>query len=421
MGVEIPPGLRGFDSYEVTLGDELRGERASRGKSLLDVQRELRIKADYIAAIESSNASAFPHAGFAAGYVRAYARYLRLDEETIYRRFCAESGFGGVAPTEELQPRAARREEPEPPLRAAAPAAGLRHAASRHAAADRAVSGPRFAPRGGGAREAAVALRGLGSVAALGLVVAALGYGGWSLLKDIQRLGFAPIPTAPEVLVVAPDFAAPAEAAPAAAEAAAPDPARATLAALYAAQEAPPALAPRDGPISSIDPRRAGIYATPEAPEEAPAAAASDTSAPLDETALLAEAAVPGAVPEAGPSAAEIRGIDVLALEEAWVRIRDGERRVLFTGILGAGERFSLPADAAEPELRAGNAGAVYILLDGAAYGPLGSGPEVARSVALKAEAVRAAYPRAAGVAAEIPARTSAAAPAEGDVALRAD
>ena len=33
--------LRGFDDYEVSLGDVMRGERATKGKSLLDVQREL--------------------------------------------------------------------------------------------------------------------------------------------------------------------------------------------------------------------------------------------------------------------------------------------------------------------------------------------------------------------------------------------
>ncbi|MEX2520511.1 MAG: helix-turn-helix domain-containing protein, partial [Paracoccaceae bacterium] len=108
MGSEYHPELRGFDSYELKLGDELRGERASLGKSLLDVQRDLKIRADYIAAIEDANAAAFPFAGFAAGYVRAYARYLGLDGDDIYRRFCAESGFVGVSPTNAMTPRQQR-------------------------------------------------------------------------------------------------------------------------------------------------------------------------------------------------------------------------------------------------------------------------------------------------------------------------
>ena len=45
---------KGFDDFEVRLGDVMRGERATLGRSLLDVQRELKIKATYIAAIETA-------------------------------------------------------------------------------------------------------------------------------------------------------------------------------------------------------------------------------------------------------------------------------------------------------------------------------------------------------------------------------
>ena len=50
---------KGFDDYEVRLGDLLRGERATLGKSLMDVQRELRINANYISAIENCDYGAF--------------------------------------------------------------------------------------------------------------------------------------------------------------------------------------------------------------------------------------------------------------------------------------------------------------------------------------------------------------------------
>ena len=67
MDTDHPTALRGFDSYEVRLGDELRGHRATLGKSLLDVQRELRIKASYIDAIENCDASVIPNKGFVPG------------------------------------------------------------------------------------------------------------------------------------------------------------------------------------------------------------------------------------------------------------------------------------------------------------------------------------------------------------------
>ncbi len=71
----------------------MRGERATLGKSKLDVQRELRIKASYIAAIENCDPSAFDTPGFIAGYVRSYARYLDMDPDETFATFCAESGF----------------------------------------------------------------------------------------------------------------------------------------------------------------------------------------------------------------------------------------------------------------------------------------------------------------------------------------
>ena len=42
-----------YDSFEISLGELLRGERATLGKSCSDVQKDLKIKAVYIKAIES--------------------------------------------------------------------------------------------------------------------------------------------------------------------------------------------------------------------------------------------------------------------------------------------------------------------------------------------------------------------------------
>ena len=84
---------KGFDDFELRLGDVMRGERATLAKSLLDVQRELKIKASYIAAIGNAGASAFETPGFVAGYVRSYARYLGLDPEWAFARFCEEAPF----------------------------------------------------------------------------------------------------------------------------------------------------------------------------------------------------------------------------------------------------------------------------------------------------------------------------------------
>ncbi len=106
---------QGFDGFDLRLGDLMRGERATMGKSLLDVQRELKIKAAYIAAIENCDPSAFETPGFIAGYVRSYARYLNMDPEWAFETFCRESGFEtshGMSPS--ASSLKAPREKPEP-------------------------------------------------------------------------------------------------------------------------------------------------------------------------------------------------------------------------------------------------------------------------------------------------------------------
>ena len=82
-----------YDSFEISLGELLRGERATLGKSYSDVQKDLKIKAHYISAIENCDLSGLDNKSFVAGYVRTYARYLGLDAEFVYERFCRESGF----------------------------------------------------------------------------------------------------------------------------------------------------------------------------------------------------------------------------------------------------------------------------------------------------------------------------------------
>lgn len=405
--------LRGFDSFELKLGDEMRGERASKGKSLLDVQRDLRIRAAYISAIEDCDASAFPNDGFAAGYVRSYARYLDMDPDDVYRRFCAEAKIGGFTPDTSIEPKLGA---------GAAPAAAPRATATRRI--DSLQVDTRFVPPSN-ARAARMdlgaGLRGLASVAALALLVGGLGFGGWTVLQNLQRVGFAPLPDAPEVMVSAPDIQAPTQAAAAKAD----EEMRQTLAALYAAQEAPaPRIEPRDGPIASIDPARAGVFAPPaQAAQPVEVMIDATEAPPVVQTALVVEEE---AQPDAG--AAELaaalaeqaeaapKTLNIWAKEDAWLRVTDAAGKVLFTGILGAGEQYVLPGDAEGARLRAGNAGAVYIMLGGRMFGPLGQGPSVAKNVSLAPDAVRDAFPLAEG---EGPARTEEAR-AETDEAVAA-
>jgi len=175
---------KGFDAFELRLGDLMRGERATMGKSLLDVQRELKIKAAYIAAIENSDPSAFDTPGFIAGYVRSYARYLRMDPDWAFEKFCKESGFA----TAHGMSAAASAAKP------------LRPADQTPLGKDIfAGSATPFIPASE-SMFARIEPAAIGSVAVLVALIGGLGYGGYSVLQEVQKVQFAPVEQAPTVI-----------------------------------------------------------------------------------------------------------------------------------------------------------------------------------------------------------------------------
>jgi cytoskeleton protein RodZ len=379
--------LRGYDEYEVTLGDEMRGERACLGKSLEDAERDLRIKAHVIRAIEDCDLDYFPNDSVVAGYVRSYARYLGLDPEACYRRFCAESGFRSPVSSFVLA------DHPDGDD-------GARHIGAAAATAGAALTQSRFAVKPAPARlSARVNLGGLTSALAMLALVCGLGYGGYVLLQDIQRVGFAPLPQAPQVVAETPLIAPPSIESGMVnrpdVEAYQGD---GVLAAIAPAEMAPPPLPPRDGPISAIDPATSGMFHEP-----APMALVAED----EMAAQLPVAAEP--TPD-GPSAARADAVErpaaqpvhkgppkiaIQATDAAWIRVRDGDLGVVFEGTLFAGDRFDLPDRVATPLLRVGNAGAVFVLVDGAPYGPLGRSGRVVKNLSLLPTDITSQVPQA--------------------------
>lgn len=417
--------LRGFDEYDITLGDEMRGERASRNKSLANAEADLCIRASLIEAIENCDLSAFPNQSVVAGYVRSYARYLGMNPEQCYHRFCAESGFRSpvavlvsATPKSAMtttktpsafaaipdpfapKPRAPERAETAPqvrpvdPLAQKAPAPRLEEAAPRPAeprapkAAVSALAQSRFAaPPTPNRIRARISLSGIASGLALVGLVVGLSFGGYALIQDIQRVGFAPLPEAPAVVADAPLIRAPQiDIGLIERPSASAYQADGVLAAMSAEAELlPPILPSRDGPISAINPATSGVFVPIEVVE--PRAGGPGHEPPLD---LAAEASDDPMAPPAPPP-----GILVHAAGEAWVRVQDGEDDVIFEGILTAGQQFALPPLLSAPILRTGNAGAIYVVIDGAPYGPVGGLGRVVKNVSLLATDVRGAIPEA--------------------------
>ncbi|AOZ69725.1 helix-turn-helix domain-containing protein [Rhodobacter xanthinilyticus] len=366
---------KGFDDFELKLGDLMRGERATLAKSLLDVQRELRIKAAYIAAIESGDVAAFETPSFIAGYVRSYARYLGMDPDWAFARFCAESGF---QPTHGMAPAASG---PKPQRRPAEVAEAL---ANPNAS---------FIPRGQ-AFWTKIEPRAVGSVLVLALLAGGIGYGGWSVLQEVQRVQLAPVDQAPGVVAELDPLAAaqPAETETetASAEDSLPElPSAEALDRIYrpAALDTPVLIA-RDGPIAAIDPAQAGLLVGTGA--AAPAAPAGNSI----EMALAeaGESALPSGPAVVRTLGAEAPEVEVLAVRPSWVRISAADGTVIFEKVMDAGERFALPKLAEAPQMRTGESGAIYFAVNGVAHGPVGARGEVTKGIVLSAEALSAKY-----------------------------
>ncbi|SCY35333.1 helix-turn-helix domain-containing protein [Paracoccus tibetensis] len=379
-------GTHVFLDDDTRLGDVMRGERATLGKSLLDVQRELRIRASYVAAIENCDISAFDAPSFISGYVRSYARYLGMDPDWTFRRFCTESGF---QPTHGMAPSASG---PKPVRRPSDPAEAL--------ANPRAL----FIPQQQGFFSD-VEPRAIGAVLVLVALIAGLAYGGFSLLQEVQRVTLAPGDERPGLVTELDPTQGAGLAGPQIETADPADIARSlpqpeALDRLYRPQilEAP-VLTARDGPIASIDPglldgaltveqviASAGtIAAVPQpvaGPDQVqgptlPAALADAASVPVTELAL--GESEPG-VRTLAPDAPQL---ELMATRPAWVRVTSADGTVLLEKTMDAGERFALPKLEEPPRLRTGNSGAVYFAVNGQAYGPAAPGAQVVSNVEL--------------------------------------
>ncbi|HAA89545.1 MAG: Transcriptional regulator XRE family [Thermoanaerobacterales bacterium 50_218] len=67
----------------MSIGEYLRAEREKRGLSLTDVEKETKIRVKYLQALESENFQEIPGRAYVLGFLRAYARFLGIDEEEI--------------------------------------------------------------------------------------------------------------------------------------------------------------------------------------------------------------------------------------------------------------------------------------------------------------------------------------------------
>ena len=65
------------------IGNFLRERREARGISLIEVEKDVKIRKKYLQALEEGNIDLIPGKTYLIGYLRNYSKYLGIDEENI--------------------------------------------------------------------------------------------------------------------------------------------------------------------------------------------------------------------------------------------------------------------------------------------------------------------------------------------------
>jgi cytoskeleton protein RodZ len=311
-------------------GDALRQQREALGLDLDDIAAALRIKPDYLAALEAGRPDLLPGPTYAIGFVRTYSDHLGLDGSEILRRFKAESA-GLEAKTDLAFPM---------PL------------------GERSIPGK--------------------SMLLLALILMLCGYGTWYYLSTSERSRPERVAEVPIALLPSPS-----------ADGVATPSARETTAEIQPATRAGAGL---QGPApTGSDPGAIGEAVV--APPPTPSGKVPDLWAtmsvppPAPPPVLVGLAPAPQSeAPRAyGPADGPTR-IVIRATSESWIKIRDGNQTVLLEGFLKTGETYRVP-DRPGVSMRTGNAGGLDITVDGKPVPPIG-GMGAVRNVRLEPQAL---------------------------------
>ena len=315
-------------------GDVLRQQRAALGLDLGEVARELRIKPVYLAALEEGRPDRLPGPAYAIGFLRAYSDHLGLDSGEILRRFRLEAAGLDAKPDLSF------------PM----------------------LLGERSLP---------------GRTALLAAVILTIcGYATWYYLATGEHARPERVTEVPATLLPS-NSARPSNPVK-------PAPAPVTAAAVAAAptRSAAPSTSPAPSPVSAIV--KAPI-AAPAGSVAAPRPAASVHSlAPgsSQDEAAGGQSGSQSTAPSAYGAVEAPARIVLHATADSWIEVRDADHRVLFSGVLKAGESYRVP-DQPGLSMRAGNAGGLDVTVDGkpaASLGPTGA----VRNIALDPQSLAA-------------------------------
>ena len=374
--------LRGFDDFNVSLGDKMRGVRATLGKSLNDVEKELKIGSKYIEAIENANLDVFSDAPeYIYGYVKSYAHYLNLDSDKIYREFCSESG---IVIEHCFSDNMSISSNFRNSIRSVLTNKEFHQSKT-----------PYLPDQGDFLSD--LDFRALASMFVLAAMICGMGVGGWFVFKSVQKLHVTPVENTPDALT----SVSPLDSGTSPTRLHDGDPVD-NVDLAYLNQHDPkinlyrnktleyPIVESRDPPIVSIDPdRNTTNYSIVQEVEESNMPETSLASSELPDNETAPEISLPRVMAELPPL------VSIVAVRPSWVRVRTNEGSVIFEGIMNGGETWETPRTEKMPTVRIGDSGSVYFRVNEKHYGPVGKRGMVTASVVLDAETVVGEYPLA--------------------------
>ncbi len=370
----------GYNDFDVRLGDEMRGRRATLGKTLQDVEDDLHIRATHVDAIERADPHSFEVSWVIPGYVRSYARYLGMDSEDAYSRFCKESCF-------ELESRKLLNGKVKN---------GRRAEKTRKKKIRRKIMSPSWWPSDETSvwKMERLTLEALGSTALLAAAGVAIIYFGVVFFGEVRRTVNADIDpsggslsagigTSPADALDSPGTEA-------------------------ATAEAGKGRVFVPGAISAITPDQVGMYREsgstgsasaadilPDEPAVDLTALSPEGSGTDSDIAIVADATDIPAEPEPEPAVpAPSDQVILVPLRESWIRVTDELATTYAEGLLQVGEIFEIPPTDARPLLRAGNSGWLFFYVGGVVFGPAGNGGEIISDVDVTPGSIRTNYPR---------------------------
>lgn len=330
------------------VGHSLRVVRERQGLAVAEISNRIRIRRPHLEAIEAGRFDLLPGPVYITGFLRTYAEFLGLDAEQVVKAFQQESDLA-------RQRRVLQFPMPRPEART-----------------------PRL------------------WLVVAALLLAAVVYAFWYRNQEGLRIGAELVKAVPARLAELVPSPTPIMAAPRLPDAVAATASRPQVAA--APRPAESALAPPAPPSPPLAPQ-VTTQVTPQITSPATPAIQPGASAPAPAAAV---AAAPPSIekPAAPPPAASAAafGADggrlrIEARADSWVQVRAAEGEPVFTRLMAAGERYTVPARSGLT-LATGNAGGLRLMLDGEQLAELGGEGEVKRGIPLNPEDLKAALKR---------------------------